>query len=161
MALRKLRIEGDPILRKKSRRVDAVSDRIKSLIDDMEETMRNSNGIGLAAPQVGILKRIIVVDVGEGLYKMINPEILEKSGSQIDVEGCLSIPDFNGTVERPQKIKVRYFNENMEEKIEEAEDLFARCICHEIDHLDGILFRDKYIDEIDRSRLADDKSNDK
>lgn len=155
MALRKLRIEGDPILRKKSKRVDAISDKIKNLMVDMEETMKNSNGIGLAAPQVGILKRIIVVDVGNGLYKMINPEILEKSGSQIDVEGCLSIPDFNGTVERPQKIKVKYFDENMEERTEEAEDLFARCICHEIDHLDGILFRDKYIDEIDRSSLED------
>lgn len=119
----------------------------------MEETMNDAMGIGLAAPQVGILRRVIVVNVGQGTYKMINPEILEAEGSDIDIEGCLSVPNFNGTVERPQKIKVKYTDIDGNDQEIVAEDLFARCICHEIDHLDGILFTDKYIDEISQEDL--------
>lgn len=153
MGLRTIRIDGDPLLRKVSREVKEVDDRIRVLLDDMVETMHHANGIGLAAPQVGILRRVIVVDVGEGIYKMINPEILEREGSDIQIEGCLSIPGFNGTVERPTSIKVKYLDENSEEKIIEAEDLFARCICHEIDHLNGVLFTDIFIDEVDLSDM--------
>ncbi|MDO4778779.1 MAG: peptide deformylase [Tissierellia bacterium] len=153
MGLRTIRIDGDPLLRKVSREVKEVDDRIRLLLDDMVETMHHANGIGLAAPQVGILRRVIVVDVGEGIYKMINPEILEREGSDIQIEGCLSIPGFNGTVERPTNIKVKYLDENSEEKIIEAEDLFARCICHEIDHLNGVLFTDIFIDEVNLSDM--------
>mgnify|MGYP002738953199 CR=1 FL=1 len=117
------------------------------------ETMYHADGIGLAAPQVGILRRVITVDVGQGPYKMINPEILKTEGSEIDIEGCLSVPNFNGTVERPAKIKMKYLDIEGKENIIEATGLFARCICHEIDHLDGILFKDKYIDEITRDDI--------
>lgn len=148
MALRKLRIEGDPILRKVSRPVKEINERYSALFDDMVETMETEYGVGLAAPQVGILRRMIVINVGDGVYKMANPEILEQEGKCVDVEGCLSVPNFRGTVERPKKIKVRYMDENNEWHEMEAEDLKARCICHEIDHLNGVLFIDKYIDEV-------------
>lgn len=155
MALRVIRTDEDPLLRKVSRPVKDINDRIKILLDDMVETMNDANGIGLAAPQVGILRRCIVVDVGEGVYKMINPEILEQSGSDIAIEGCLSVPDFNGTVERPEYIKVKFLNVDGEEEIIEATDLFARCICHEVDHLNGILFTDKYIDEVNQEEMLE------
>ncbi|MCI5839129.1 MAG: peptide deformylase [Peptoniphilaceae bacterium] len=148
MAIREVRTLGDDILRKKSRSVDKIDDKVRELLDDMAQTMYEDEGIGISAVQVGILKRIIVVDVGDGLYKMINPEIIEKDGEEVDVEGCLSVPDFNATVKRPKHIKVKYKDENGDEKILEAYDLKARCICHEIDHLDGILFVDKYIQEV-------------
>ena len=148
MALRNIRTDEDPLLRKRSREITNINDRMTALLDDMVETMYKAQGVGLAAPQVGILRRAIVIDVGEGLYKMINPEIIEEAGSEIDVEGCLSVPNFNGTVERPEMVKVRYLDEKGEEKTVEAHGLFARCICHEIDHLNGVLFTDKYIDEI-------------
>ncbi|MDD7433604.1 MAG: peptide deformylase [Peptoniphilaceae bacterium] len=144
MAIRQIRKEGDPILRKKARTVQAVDERIRLLLDDMLETMYDDNGVGLAGPQVGILRRLITVDVGEGPYKMVNPEIIERSEEeQLDVEGCLSLPNFNGTVRRPKRVTVKYLDENGEEQQREVEDLFARCVCHEIDHLDGILFRDR------------------
>ncbi len=155
MALRVIRTDEDPLLRKVSRPVKDINDRIKILLDDMVETMNDANGIGLAAPQVGILRRCIVVDVGEGVYKMINPEILEQSGSDIAIEGCLSVPEFNGTVERPEYIKVKFLNVDGEEEIIEATDLFARCICHEVDHLNGILFTDKYIDEVNQEEMLE------
>ncbi|MDP4088489.1 MAG: peptide deformylase [Bacillota bacterium] len=145
MALRNIRKDNDEILRKKSRRVDDVNDRIKTLAKDMLETMYAANGVGLAAPQVGILKRVIVVDVGEGPHAFINPEIVEKSGSCVDLEGCLSLPGRQGEVERPTKIKVNALNVNGEEFELEAEDFFARAICHEVDHLEGILFIDKLV----------------
>lgn len=160
MAIRVIRTDEDPLLRKKSREVNDINDRILSLLDDMVETMYHADGIGLAAPQVGILRRVITVDVGQGPYKMINPEILETEGSEIDIEGCLSVPNFNGTVERPAKIKMKYLDIEGKENIIEATGLFARCICHEIDHLDGILFKDKYIDEITRDdieRMSNEK----
>jgi peptide deformylase len=146
MALRNIRTIGDDILRKKCRRVEEVNDRILTLIKDMQETMYAADGIGLAAPQVGILKRIAVVDVGEGPISLINPEMLETEGEYLDEEGCLSIPGEQGTVSRPEKIKIKALNEKGEEFILEAEDLFARAICHEMDHLEGILFVDKIIE---------------
>ena len=150
MAIRNIRIDGDPILRKISREVGEVNDRIKLLLDDMAETMYEADGVGLAAPQVGILRRAIVVDPRDGetgLVKLVNPEIIEKDGEQIGIEGCLSIPDFNATVKRPEHVKVKYLDEEGEEKIWEAHGFPAVILCHEIDHLDGILFKDKYIEE--------------
>lgn len=147
MALRNIRIYGDPILRKKSKPVEVVNDRIKILIKDMFQTMYYEDGVGLAAPQVGILKRVVVVDIGEGPIALINPEIISKEGSYIDTEGCLSLPEKQGEVERPQHIRVKALNEEGKEINFDAEDLFARAICHEVDHLDGILFTDKVIPE--------------
>lgn len=146
MALRNLRINGDEVLRKKCKQVTEITPRDLQLIGDMKETMYKENGVGLAAPQVGILKRIIVIDVGEGPFAVINPEILEKRGSQIDIEGCLSVPGEQGRVERPNYVKVKGLNEEGEETIFEGEELLARAFCHEIDHLDGILFIDKIVD---------------
>lgn len=151
MAIRNIRIEGDPILRKISKKVPQITDRIKTLLDDMGETMYAADGVGLAAPQVGILKRVIVVDPRDeetGLVKLVNPEIIESDGEQIGVEGCLSIPEFNGTVKRPEHVKVKYLDEDGNEKIWDAHGFPAVILSHEIDHLDGILFRDKYIDEV-------------
>ncbi|MGH4122299.1 MAG: peptide deformylase [Clostridium sp.] len=147
MAIRTIRNYGDELLRKKSRVVDEINPRILLLIKDMKETMYNSKGIGLAAPQVGILKRVIVIDVGNGPMALINPEILEMQGSSIANEGCLSIPGVQKNVERPEKVAVKAINENGEEIIINGEGLLARALCHEIDHLDGVLFVDKAIDE--------------
>ena len=113
-----------------------------TLLDDMAETMYDANGVGLAAPQVGVLKRIVVIDIGEGLVELINPEILETSGSQIDHEGCLSIPGNSALVERPNYVKVKALNRNGEEIIVEGKELMARALCHELDHLDGKLYKD-------------------
>ncbi|MTI69935.1 MAG: peptide deformylase [Firmicutes bacterium] len=147
MAIRKLRYEGDPILRKKSRNVDKISDRVITLLNDMEETMHKEEGVGLAAPQVGILKKLVVIDIGEGTIKLINPMIIHTEGEEIDVEGCLSVPDKSGKVKRPKKVKVKYQNINGDEKLIEGEGLLARVLCHEIDHLEGILYIDKVIQE--------------
>lgn len=140
MALRQIRTEGDPVLNKKCREVTEVNDRIVELIDDMIETMYEANGVGLAAPQVGILKRIVVIDVGEGPIVMINPTIVETSGEQTGSEGCLSVPGKAGTVTRPNYVKARAFDENMEEYEIEGTELLARAIMHETDHLDGHLY---------------------
>lgn len=151
MAIRNIRIEGDPILRKECREVSKVTERIKVLLDDMGETMYQADGVGLAAPQVGILKRVIVVDPHDevtGLVKLINPEIIEADGEQVGVEGCLSIPNFNATVKRPEHVKVKYLDENGKEQIWDAHGFPAVILSHEIDHLNGVLFRDKYIEEI-------------
>ena len=149
MAIRQLRYLGDPILRKVSREVTEINERIKTLLEDMVETMYEYDGVGLAAPQVGVLRRVIVIDVGEGPIKMINPEIIEEEGGSIDIEGCLSIPNRSGTVKRPEKLKVKYLDEKGEEKILEGTGLLARVLCHEIDHLNGVLFIDKMIEEIE------------
>ena len=130
-------------LEKKSRVVDEINDRILTLIKDMFETMYANNGVGLAAPQVGILKKIFVVDTGENPLVFINPEILESDGSQTDTEGCLSLPNRQELVERPNKVKVKALNQKGEEFILEAQELLARAICHENDHLYGVLFIDK------------------
>jgi len=147
MALRTIRKHGDELLRKKSKRVDVINERIITLLNDMEETMHDADGVGLAAPQVGILKRVVVIDIGKGTLKLINPEIISTEGSYVDVEGCLSIPGEQGQVERPYKVKVKALNEKGEEILVEGEELLARALCHEIDHLEGILFIDKVINE--------------
>lgn len=140
MALRQIRILGDTILEKVCRPVKEITPRTKELIQDMLDTMYDACGVGLAAPQVGILKRIVVIDIGEGPIVMVNPEILETSGEQTGQEGCLSLPGQAGMVTRPNYVKVRAFNENMEEYELEGTELLARAICHECDHLDGIMY---------------------
>ena len=149
MALRNLVLEGDPLLRKTSRLVDEITPRIIKLLDDMADTMYyGGRGIGIAAPQVGVLRRVFIVDVGDehGLIEFINPEILEASGSQTDNEGCLSVPGKTCEVERPSHIKVKATDRNGNEFELEADGLLARCICHENDHLNGVLFIDKSVD---------------
>ena len=143
MALRTIRIQGDPVLTKKCREITEMTPKIKELIDDMLDTMYEANGVGLAGPQVGVLKRIVVIDIGEGPVVMINPVILEKSGEQTGDEGCLSLPGKAGTVTRPNYVKARAFDENMEEYEIEGTELMARAMCHEIDHLDGHLYVEK------------------
>lgn len=143
MAIREIRTEGDEVLRKRSREVDEITERIKVLIDDMEETMYHADGIGLAAPQVGVLKRVIVIDPGDGFRVLINPVIIDEKGKQSEIEGCLSLPDFFGEVERPEWVKVEAMDVNGDKMEIEGDGLLARVICHEIDHLDGILFKDK------------------
>ena len=146
MAIRQLRFEDDEILRKKSRKVEEIDDRIKTLVEDMIETMNKEDGVGLAAPQVGVLKRVAVVDVGKGPIVMINPEIVSEDGEQIDEEGCLSVPGKSGNVLRPQKVKVKFTDLDGQVKEMEGQNLLARAFCHEIDHLEGILYIDKIID---------------
>ena len=140
MARRTIRIQGDPVLTKKCREINEMTPKIKELIDDMLDTMYEANGVGLAGPQVGVLKRIVVIDIGEGPVVMINPVILEKSGEQTGDEGCLSLPGKAGTVTRPNYVKARAFDENMEEYEIEGTELMARAICHELDHLDGHMY---------------------
>lgn len=143
MAIRTIRTEGEEVLRKKCREVTELTPRIQELIEDMLETMYEADGVGLAAPQVGVLRRIVVIDVGDGPIILINPEILETSGSQTADEGCLSVPGKCGVVTRPNYVRVRAVDENMEPFELEGEELFARAVCHECDHLDGILYVDK------------------
>ncbi|MDO4292985.1 MAG: peptide deformylase [Eubacteriales bacterium] len=144
MAIRNIRTIGDPILNKKCKEVKEMTPRIRELIQDMFETMYDANGVGLAAPQVGILKRIVVIDTtGEDPIVLINPQILKTAGEQTGGEGCLSVPGKTGTVTRPNYVKARAFNENMEEFEIEAEELLARAICHETDHLNGELYVSK------------------
>lgn len=145
MAIRIIRKDEDPILRKKAKKVEKIDERVKTLLEDMKETMYDADGVGLAATQVGVLKRIILVDVGEGLLEMINPEILESCGEEIDEEGCLSLPGVNGEVPRPEAVTVKGLNPQGQEIVIEAKNLFARAICHEIDHLNGVLFTDRII----------------
>ena len=140
MALRTIRTEEDPVLRKISKPVKEVTPKIVTLIDDMLDTMYEAMGVGLAAPQVGILKRIVVIDVGDGPIVLINPEILETSGEQTGDEGCLSVPGKTGIVTRANYCKVKALNENMEEIIVEGEELLARALQHEIAHLEGELY---------------------
>ena len=141
MAIRQIRVIGDEILTKPCKPVKEMNDRTRELIGDMFETMYASNGCGLAAPQVGIRKRLVVIDVDdENQYVLINPEILETSGSQTGPEGCLSVPGKSGVVTRPDYVKVRALNEDMEEIELEGEGLLARAFCHEIDHLDGHMY---------------------
>lgn len=145
MALREIRIDGDPILRKKSRTIEVIDDRIRELVEDMKETMISAQGMGLAAPQVGVLRRVVIVMIGEELFEMINPEIVESEGTLVDVEGCLSIPGKSGTVHRPAKIKVKFLDVHGEKKTLEVSGYSARAVCHELDHLEGILYTDKVV----------------
>lgn len=143
MALRNIRKFGDDVLRKKCREVEEIDDRLLTLIEDMKETMYEADGVGLAAPQVGVLKKVFVIDIGEGPLVFINAEILETSGSQTDEEGCLSLPGETEEVIRPNYVRARALNEKGEEFEIEAEELLARAILHEYDHLNGTLFIDR------------------
>lgn len=143
MAIRQIVQIGDPVLRKKSKVVDKIDEKIIQLLDDMADTMYHADGVGLAAPQVGILKRVVVIDIGDGLLELINPEIIETSGEQLDDEGCLSVIGEAGAVRRPYRVKVRACDRNGNLFEIEGEELLARAFCHEIDHLEGILFVDK------------------
>ena len=146
MAIRNVVVEGDEILRKKCREVTEVNDRIRETMGDMLETMRDSMGVGIAAPQVGIMRRMFIAEPEpERVYFMINPVILEQSGSQFDDEGCLSVPGMIGTVERPYYIKIEALDLNGEKQVYEFSDFDARVMCHEYDHLEGILYIDKAV----------------
>lgn len=148
MALRNIRTVGDEVLRKRAKEVKLFNQKLEVLIEDMVDTMYESNGVGLAAPQVGVLKRVFVIDVGEGVEVFINPEIIEVSeDTQKDIEGCLSIPGERGYVIRPQRVKVKTLTLDGTERLVEAEGLFARAICHENDHLNGQLYIDIMEDE--------------
>lgn len=149
MALREIRTGDDGILRKKSREVKEVTERIRMILDDMAETMYHAEGGGLAACQVGILKRLVVVDMGEGLIKLINPEFVSQEGEQVVEEGCLSFPDVWGKVKRPERVVVRALDENGNEVTIEGTGPVAKCLCHELDHLDGIVFTEKLMEEAD------------
>ncbi len=148
MALRKIREIGDPCLKKVCREVDKFDSRLHTLLDDMAETLTEANGVGLAAPQVGILRRAVIIDRGEedgGIIELINPVVTKTEGSVVDIEGCLSVPGKAGEVERPEKATVRAFDRNGNPIEYTGEGLMARCICHECDHLDGILYVEKVI----------------
>ena len=148
------------ILEKECRKVDEVTPKIRDLIEDMIETMYDANGVGLAAPQVGVLKQIVVIDTsadGEGLYVLINPEILETSGSQTGEEGCLSVPGMSGVVTRPDYVKVKAYDENMEEFILEGTELLARAICHDTDHLHGKLYTELVEGELHRVNYEEEE----
>ena len=149
MALRNIRKLGDDILRKKCRPVETIDERILTLLDDMAETMYNANGVGLAAPQIGILKRIVVIDIGEGLIELINPEIVSVEGNVKDIEGCLSVPGKCGYVVRPETVTVSALNRNGEKIIITGSGLLAKAFCHELDHLDGIVFVDKVTEYVE------------
>lgn len=160
MAKLQIRIDGDPILRKKSRRVEAFDDDLLQLIDDMYDTMYEADGVGLAAVQIGKLKRLIVLDdYEETKLVLINPERVAEEGSCEAMEGCLSVPDRMGKVERYEKVKINYMDEKGEEKTLEAEDFLARIIQHEMDHLEGILYTDRAdeIYDVDKSREGDEE----
>lgn len=148
MAIRRILREGDETLRKTSRPVTEIDKRLKQLLDDMAETMYAADGVGLAAPQVGILRRIVVIDVGEGLLELINPVIVETEGKCVDVEGCLSVPGRRATVERPERAVVQAHNRKGQLIEVEGTGLLARALCHELDHLDGILYVDKIIEDV-------------
>ena len=157
MALRNIRIQGDPILTKECRKIEKMTPKIKELIQDMFDTMYDAYGVGLAAPQVGILKQVVVIDTtGEDPHVLINPEIIETSGSQTGDEGCLSLPGMSGTVTRPNYVKVKAYNENMEEIILEGTEPLARAICHETDHLHGKMYTELVEGELRRTNYEED-----
>ena len=148
MALRNIRQMGDEVLEKKCREIKEITPRIRELIEDMEETMYDANGVGLAAPQVGVLKRLVVIDIGDGPLVLINPRLMETSGTQTGEEACLSLPGKSGVVTRPMHVKIEAWNENMERVELEGEELLARAFCHEIEHLDGHMFVEKVEGEL-------------
>lgn len=157
MAIRNLRYQGDPILNKRAKEVKDVTPRIRQLIEDLLETMYENNGVGLAAPQVGILKRIVVIDIGEGPNVFINPKIIATDGEQTGDEGCLSVPGKCGTVTRPNYVKAVAFDKDMNEFEIEGTELFARAMCHEFDHLDGHLYVEKVEGELRKMTYATDE----
>ena len=148
MAVMKIYRMGDDVLRKKAHEVKEINRRTVALIKDMAETMYAANGAGLAAPQVGILKRAVVVDAGSGLIELVNPEIIRTEGARVGVESCLSVPDRCGTVERPEKVAVRAQNRRGEPIEITGEGFLAVALCHEIDHLDGVLYIDRMIEDV-------------
>lgn len=148
MAVMKILRLGDETLRKKSHPVTKIDRRTVGLLKDMAETMYAADGCGLAAPQVGILRRMVVIDVGDGLIELINPEIIESEGEEIGVEGCLSVPGRRGTVKRPTKVVVRALDKKGREIELTAEGFLARAVCHELDHLDGVVYVDKMIEDV-------------
>lgn len=158
MALRNIVTEEDEILRKHAKEVNEISPKIITILDDMLETMRDSNGLGIAAPQVGILKRMFIVEADDKIIELINPEIIESRGSQKGEEGCLSVPGFIGTVERPEYVKMAGLDRNGNQLIVEGTELMAVALCHEFDHLDGILYIDKATDvhKIDTEQLEEE-----
>lgn len=149
MALRKIRVDGDELLRKISKKVDKIDDNLRVLVEDMFETMYHADGVGLAAPQIGVLKRVIVIDIEVIKRAMINPEIIYESNEEFQDghEGCLSVPGVEDIVRRPNVLRVRYMDLEGNIIEEEARDLYARVICHEVDHLNGILFTDKVLEK--------------
>ena len=149
MAIRKIvKLGEDEILRKHARKVEQFDKRLHTLLDDMADTMYEADGAGLAAPQVGILKRVVVVDVGEGLIELVNPEIIAAEGSQLCIEGCLSVPGKRGRVERPEKVRVHAQDRHGRHIELEGEDFLANALCHEIDHLDGVVYVDKMLEDV-------------
>lgn len=157
MATRIIRTSEDEILRKKCKPVGEISERILTLLDDMAETMHAANGVGLAAPQVGILRRVVVIDVGDGVIELINPVILEQSGIQQGNEGCLSVPGKQGCVTRPDHVRVEATDRDGDRFIMEGDGLLARAFCHEIDHLDGILYTDLVEGELEDVEYEDEE----
>ncbi len=148
MALRQIRVDGDEILTKKCREVKEMTPRLKELVEDMLDTMYEAQGVGLAAPQVGVLRRIVVIDVGEGPIVLVNPKIVSQDGEQEGNEGCLSVPGKAGVVVRPNHVVAEGFDENMNPVTVEGEELLARAICHELDHLDGVMYTSKVQGEL-------------
>lgn len=142
MAIRNIVKDGDPILKKKCRPVEKFDKKLAILLDDMAETMHQANGVGLAAPQVGMLRRVVVIDVGEGVIELVNPKIIAYSGEQEGIEGCLSFPGEWGLAKRPNYVKVKAQDRNGDEFEIDGEELLARAFCHEIDHLNGVVFKD-------------------
>ncbi len=149
MALREIRVEGDPCLGKVCRVVDKFDERLHTLLDDMKDTLKKAEGVGLAAPQVGILKRVVVIDTGEDMIELVNPVITKTEGSYTDVEGCLSVPGKQGMVERPMKTYCKAQNRYGEEFEFFGEELYSKCICHELDHLDGHLYTEKVVEWVE------------
>lgn len=157
MALRTIRTEGDSVLEKKCRPVEEITPRIRELVGDMLETMYDACGVGLAAPQVGVLKRIAVIDVGEGPIVLVNPEIVDRAGEQTGEEGCLSVPGMSGQVTRPNYVKVKALDLDMNEVEYEGEELLARAFCHEIEHLDGKMYTRLVEGELHRVTYDDEE----
>ena len=161
MAIRNIVTSEDPILRKTSRKVEKFDDRLFTLLDDMKDTLRKAEGAGLAAVQVGILRRVVLVDVGDGLLELINPEIVETKGEIEDTEGCLSVPGEWGLVKRPEYVKIKAQDRRGVWHRYEGTDLKARCFCHEIDHLDGIIYTDKVIKKLTPEEAQEFRSKNK
>ncbi|MBC8585720.1 peptide deformylase [Youxingia wuxianensis] len=160
MALRNVLKLGEETLRKRAREVTAFDKRLAQLLDDMYETMKDSDGVGLAAPQVGILRRAVVIDVGEGLHEMVNPVITFTDGDQYGAEGCLSVPGEYGMVHRPSRVTVEYDDRDGVHQTLQAQDYLAVAVCHELDHLDGVLFVDKADRMLDPDELEEPKEAD-
>lgn len=159
MAIRNIVKEGDDVLTKVCRRVEKFDNKLAILLDDMAETLAEANGVGLAAPQVGIIRRIAIIDVGEGVIELINPEIIEKSGVQKELEGCLSCPGQWGITERPMNVTVKAQDRNGNEFTVSGEGLLARAFCHELDHLDGKLFKQVAIRMVDPEELENNEED--